>query len=101
MAPFWKRGPPLEKVIAREGGNTRLDCNIRGFPKPSFSWNRNGRPLPLDKHKKVCLCSVDKYTLTILFPYMEQACGLILELILDSDCFRAISHHVLGTELDS
>lgn len=52
MAPFWKRGPPVAKVIGREGGSTSLDCRIRGYPKPSISWNLNGRPMPSDKTKK-------------------------------------------------
>ncbi|KAK3747596.1 hypothetical protein RRG08_065464 [Elysia crispata] len=52
VAPFWKKKPPESKVIAREEGNARLDCAIRGFPKPNISWNRNGRPLPMDKPKK-------------------------------------------------
>ncbi|RUS91690.1 hypothetical protein EGW08_000516, partial [Elysia chlorotica] len=52
VAPFWKKKPPEERVIAREAGSARLDCVVRGFPKPSVSWNRNGRPLPLDNPKK-------------------------------------------------
>ncbi|GFO22113.1 hypothetical protein PoB_004861800 [Plakobranchus ocellatus] len=53
VAPFWRKGPPKDStVIAREGRSVKLDCAVKGFPKPSFSWNRNERPLSTKKSKK-------------------------------------------------